>query len=226
MNKNKRFKLIKENEEVTSVQNLLDMSSKAQIAVLPLVDVCLKYNNSEVKVLANQVNSSISALSDKIRELVMNDGEIVEEKKPIEQPIEENILETLVERRLNKLIQEAEEKVYSKLLKEFGEETTEEVKEEVKEKVKEEEEKVELNTSTKINITKPLGNIIKVLSDEDFKSFKEEMIDTLSSVKDEELFKLVTELQSSENVEDFNTIMDKVYDFADEKGYLLETNIN
>ncbi len=218
MNKNKRFKLIKENEEVTSVQSLLDMSSKAQIAVLPLVDVCLKYNNSEVKVLANQVNSSISALSDKIRELVMNDGEIVKEKKPIEQPIEENILETLVERRLNKLIQEAEEKVYSKLLKEFGEETTEEVKEE--------EEKVELNTSTKINITKPLGNIIKVLSDEDFKSFKEEMIDTLSSVKDEELFKLVTELQSSKNVEDFNTIMDKVYDFADEKGYLLETNIN
>ena len=145
----------------------------------------------------------------------MNNGEIVEEpKEQLEKPDEHNEMIESATAKATKKIMES----LKPLFEAYGDEEEEE---EVEEKTS---NKKEVKKKKTLKVTEPLKNVVKILDNKQFLDFKREMVDVLKSaeIEEDDFNSLVTELESTKNVDNFNIVMDKIYDYADSNNFLLE----
>lgn len=243
MEKNKRIGLKEEVINQVTLKDLLDLSSKAESAMLPVVNGAMSFNNKAIQQLASQAKSSIDKLSNSLRELIMNgEGstqvdisgdtqvnptEQAGPKAPIELPPNTNNLigEELTESNMIKM--------FRKLIKEALDEKSEEVTteppvgaEDESLQPEPEEPKAEVPAQQKsIDLSEPFSNLLKGLDDAGFMQFKQDVIDTVESsgIADGGLTRALDAIRSSVDVDDFNEAMTQLYDFADANDVLIES---
>ena len=218
MDKNKRVKLLKEEtiNEIT-LNDLLDLAGKSEIAVMQLADSCMKFNSRTLKQSAAAVKKQLSQLSDMIRGEIMGNegGGMKDDKRPA---LDRNTGEGNLKNSDN--VKRFESKKISKLLKSL--------KEAIDEENEEEKETSSSSLSDKkstIDLSSAFSNVIDGLSTEQFDVFKSDTVSALkaSGVVDGDFLSIVTELEETDNVDDFNITLDSLYDYADKNGIEIKT---
>lgn len=226
--KNKRIKILKEEviNEVT-LQDLLGFASKAQIAVMQLTDNCMSFNDPILRQLSARVNKDVADLSDKIRGAIIANSNRTE-PAPKEQ-LDGSGMGMENKSRLESI---AEAKVLYKKLKEaFGSEIEEDEEEETpapEQPVTEtpstepvQEESIE----KEIDLSQPFTEVLSGLSPEQFATFKGNVVNALkaSGITDPNFQTIVSEIENTVQVDDFNFAMDSLYDYADANGIEITT---
>jgi hypothetical protein len=246
MKENKRIKLLKEEtiNEVT-LQQLLDLAGKAEIAVMQLADNCMKFNSKSLKVASAEVKAKLSSLSDTIRNLIMGneqESEQANEKQPLDQSQgsdsarleseelmdESENLGTEIKPKMDELVKEAR-KIYRRIIEaaiiedEDGELDTASAQKTMD--AASSKASKEANGEKVIDLSEPFENAIAGLDDSEFQGFKSQVVDALkaSGVTEPEFQSLVSDVEGAEDVDDFNFALDKVYDYADNENILVET---
>lgn len=213
MKENIRKKLLKEEvvDEIT-LNDLLDLGSKAQIAVMQLSDKCMRYNHESLRIRAANVNKEIAELCNQIRGAIIDSQKTEDSKTTIEQPrSSENMVESILKKK---------KKNIKKLLEMLLEDEDEEVEEETSpEEVKPESKKIDLSSS--------FSNVISGLNDEQFGSFKTEVVNSLKAtgIVDGKYLEIVNEIESTETIDEFNYSLDSLYDYADGNNIEIVTEI-
>lgn len=246
--KNIRVKVLKEEviNEV-SLTDLLDLASKAQTAVMQLTDNCMKFNDDMLRQLSAKVNKDVSDLGDTIRQAIINnqkkgvstttgpaaptadasmgggteDG-MSNERTALETP-------TLGDRNFteSELVTEGK-KLYQKLKEAFGQEEDEAADEEETTDETPTDQSVSepaVDSSKTIDLSAPFTEIISGLSEEQFVNFKTSVVNALkaSGITSPEFQTIVSEIENTVQVDDFNFAFDSLYDFADANNITIST---
>lgn len=212
--KNTRVKLLTEDtvNEIT-LNDLLDYAGKAESALMLLADKCMKYTGSSIlKQKAANLKKQCSELTDAIRGQLMSNSQEDVAKKTVLDSNEEK-----AERLESVLRKKGVFKNFTKLIKEaLEEEETEETND--TDDIDSESDNTE--KSNKIDLSSSFSNVINGLSDEQFSTFKNDVIQSMkaSGIADGAFLSIVQEIEKTQTVDDFNFALDKLYDYADENG--------
>lgn len=205
------------------LQDLLDLSSKVVNSVLGLQNGSLKFTDKKLMSLATKLNSEASAFHNYISTLVMQsahggsnfDDEEEDTKMDLNKPESgERRLESAMKKYLRRKALKEEEKKY-------GESDEQESEDENSEDIV-------------IDLTEPFSKVVDTLDDNEFSTFKKDVVgkleaeinsveNKLSSEKADEFAKSVEALDSVDSADDFDFAMDNIYDFADDNSILIET---
>lgn len=213
------------------LQDLLDLSQKVQTSVLGLQNAALKFNDRHLMGLATKLASDGGDFHKYISQLVMDaggqQGIATKEKTTLDAP-EENIDDNSSMQRL-----ESAKTKYLKRKKLKEAEESEEEEEEV-ENTDEKEEGENTKTDVVIDLSEPFEKVIDGLDDNEFDTFKSDVVAKLENHIDtiedkfetptaDEYAKTVEALGASDSSEDFDFALDKLYDFADKHDIIVET---
>ncbi|MEO6301774.1 MAG: hypothetical protein ABIP51_01250 [Bacteroidia bacterium] len=224
MDKNRRVKLLKEEtiNEIT-LNDLLDLAGKSEIAVMQLADSCMKFNSSTLKQGAAAVKKQLSELSDMIRSQIMgNDNSKGDDMGVPDKSLDRNPSRGGMHNSNN--VKTFESRKFSKLLKSLKEAI--EDMENNEDDGEDNSKTVEKNTSKIIDLSQTFTNLIEGLSDEQFETFKTDFSSVLkgSGITDGDFMTIVTNLEETESVDDFNITLDSLYDYADKNGIEIVTD--
>lgn len=231
-NKKNRVYLKEESDKQVTLNDLMDLGTKAQIAVIQLADQCMKFNNDHLRKISAQVNKEVAELCNQIKGAIINNNMDVSDdvKKQLDAPGEKvrqspnaKVFEAKNQKnKIKKLFEALNEILESD---EVEETDVEEAPELVDETEAADDETTDSNDSKVIDLSTPFESVIDGLDDEQFQTFKKDVIDVLkgSSIVDPAYQTLVQNMEEVETAEDFNFGLDAIYDYADENNIEITT---
>lgn len=235
----KRISLKEEVVNEITLNDLLDLGSKAQIAVMQLSDNCMKFSDAQLRKLSARVNKDLGDLCDQIRgAIISNQNEQqAPQRSQLEKPkdsgnmIESENLGLEVKPEMDELAEQKEvmkeaRRLFKKLKEAFGEEELEaETEEETKEEVEAPVAETEAPVDSKIDLSLAFGSVLEGLDEEEFVEFKTKVSTALkaSGITEPDFQTLVTQIENTVGIDDLNFALDKVYDYADQNSIEVST---
>lgn len=251
MEKNKRQRILKE-ETINQVtlEDLLDLGSAAQMAVLKFTDNCMKFNNRHFQQLSTRLNKDLGDLCNMIRQQIST--EVDNAGTPPQEQLDSGGMDSSDRRSVlanesENLGVEAKPKMdplvenYKKvksLFKQLQEAFGEIEQDESSMTTSKPGESVQTDDTSDLDPTEPSDNVIDLskafssvmegLSPEQFENFKAELINSLkaSGIVDQNYQAIVSEIEKTVGVDDLNYALDSLYDYGDQNGIEINTTVN
>ena len=232
----KRISLKEEVVNEITLNDLLDLGSKAQISVMQLSDNCMKFSDAQLRKLSARVNRDLGLLCDQIRGAIISnqDEQQGPQRSQLEKPkdssnmIESENLGLEVKPEMDELSEQKEvmkeaRRLFKKLKEAFGEEELEaDTEEKTAAPVA---ETTPAPVDSKIDLSLAFGSVLEGLDEEEFVEFKTKVTTALkaSGITEPDFQTLVTQIENTVGIDDLNFALDKVYDYADQNSIEVST---
>lgn len=234
-NKNKRAKILKE-ETINQVtlEDLLDLGSTAQMAILKFTDNCMKFNNRRFQQLSTRLNKDLGDLCNMIRQEISQEtdsgggAELSQLDVPGQQPESDRrhlmanesdnlgiqkkpSMDALAEARIIK-------KIFKKLMEAFGQ---------VDQGGEEDSLEPTQSEGQTIDLSSAFSTVMEGLSTEQFEAFKAEIVNGLkgAGITDQNYMAIVSEIEQTQDIDSLNFALDGLYDYGDENGIEINTEV-
>lgn len=243
-NKNKRAKILKE-ETINQVtlEDLLDLGSKAQIAILTFTDNCMKFNNRHFQQLSTRLNKDLGDLCNMIRQQISQevDGVGGSTQEPLDTGDRmkssdtrslmanesENLgtemkpeMDSLAEARIAK-------RILKKLLEAFDEVDNTATEAPATDPATDDSIEPTETTSTSIDLSPAFATVMDGLSPEQFAAFKSDLINSLkgAGITDQNYMAIVSDIEQTQDIDSLNFALDALYDYGDANGIEINTTV-